>query len=576
MSYRGPFRTDTQLKAGMESFEELGLGPEVVEALAAEGMEIPTPLQAEAIPVVRRGGALVLGAGPGAGTMVAWGAPLLDRIPAGEGGTRVLVITPTREAADGLATSMARLAGGTGHTVAALGSPWALPEKADVLFATAADLREAVGASRVTLDAVAAVVVDGLAGVEGTGSLEFVGTLLEGVPADAQKIVVSLPLTEAGVSLVERSIRKVVHIPPRRVSTERPDEVPARGELRYRVAQDEGPQAVVATVAEILEEGEIHHVVLFCRTEDAAADLGDHLMLHGFLAGAPGDPDAPVWLAVNEMEGLGAIRSAPDPGAVTSLSADVPVGPDSLDRRHGSGATGATILRPRELPHLMDVANRTGYRLRAWPLPAGEPSRDAIAAFRNRLVTALREEDLSLYLPFLEPLFRTHDPVEVAAAAVALLRKGGGSVAEGPGGVVMAPGKPAAQAWVRIFLSVGEKDGVTPRDVVGAVTGETGIAGNQVGKVEVKDTFSRVEVDGEVAARVLKALNGISIRGRAVRADYDRGTGRTPGRDAGPKGRGGEGPSGGSRRPAGGGRPSGGGGAPRGPTGGTRRPTRKD
>ncbi len=562
----------------MESFEELGLGPEVVEALAAEGMEIPTPLQAEAIPVVRRGGALVLGAGPGAGTMVAWGSALLDRIPAGEGGTRVLVITPTREAADGLATSMARLAGGTGHTVAALGSPWALPEKADLLFATAADLREAVGASRVTLDAVAAVVVDGLAGVEGTGSLDFVGTLLEGVPADAQKIVVSLPLTDAGAALVERSIRKVVHIPPRRVSTERPDEVPARGELRYRVTPEEGPQAVLATVAEILEDGEVHHVVLFCRTEDAAADLGDHLMLHGFLAGAPGDPEAPVWLAVDEMEGLGAIRSAPDPGAITSLSADVPVGPDSLDRRHGSGATGTTILRPRELPHLMDVANRTGYRLRAWPLPAGEPSRDAVTAFRNRLLTALKEEDLSLYLPFLEPLFRTHDPVEVAAAAVALLRKGGGGAAEGPGGVVMAPGKPAAQAWVRIFLSVGEKDGVTPRDVVGAVTGETGIAGNQVGKVEVKDTFSRVEVDGEVAARVLKALNGISIRGRAVRADYDRGTGRTPGRDTGPKGRGGEGPSGGGRRPtgSGGSRPSGSGGSHRGPTGGTRRPTRKD
>lgn len=561
----------------MESFEELGLGPEVVEALAAEGMEIPTPLQEEAIPVVRRGGALVLGAGPGSGTMVAWGAPLLDRIAAGEGGTRVLVVTPTREAADGLASSMARLAGGTGHTVAALGSPWALPEKADLLFATAADLREAVGASRVTLDAVAAVVVDGLAGIEGTGSLDFVGTLLEGVPAEAQKIVVSLPLTEAGAALVERSVRKVVHIPPRRVSTERADEVPARGELRYRVTQDEGPQAVVATVAEILGEGEMHHVVLFCRTEDAAADLGDHLMLHGFLAGAPGDAEAPVWLAVNELEGLGAIRAAPDPKVITTLGADVPVGPDSLDRRHGSGAMGATLLRPRELPHLMDVANRTGYRLRAWPLPAGEPARDAVAAFRTRLLTALREEDLSLYLPFLEPLFRRHDPVEVAAAAVALLRKGGGGGAEGAG-VVMAPGKPAAQAWVRIFLSVGEKDGVTSRDVVGAVIGETGIAGGQVGKVEVKDTFCRVEVDGEVAARVLKALNGISIKGRAVRADYDRGTGRTPGREAGARGRG-EGPTGGGpRRPSGGagGRPSGPGGAGRGPTGGTRRPTRKD
>lgn len=560
----------------MESFEELGLGPEVVEALAAEGMEVPTPLQAEAIPVIRRGGALVLGAGPGAGTMVAWGAPLLDRVPPTGEGTGILVVTPTRESADALAVSMARLAGGTGHTVAALGSPWALPEKADVLFATAADLREAVGASRIALDGVAAVVVDGLAGVEGTGSLDFVGTLLEGVPADAQKIVVSLPLTEAGAALVERSIRRVVHIPPRRVSTERPDEVPHRGELRYRVTRDDDPQAVVATVAELLGEGEMHHVVLFCRTEDAAADLGDHLMLHGFLAGAPGDPEAPVWLAVDELAGLGAIRAAPDPGVVTSLSADVPVGPDSLDRRHGSGATGVALLRPRELPHLMDVANRTGYRLRAWPLPAGEPTRDAVAAFRTRLLTALREEDLSLYLPFLEPILRTHDPVEVAAAAVALLRKGGGAPEAG-GGVVMAPGKPTAQAWVRIFLSVGEKDGVTARDVVGAVIGETGIAGHQVGKVEVKDTFSRVEVDGEVAPRVLKALNGISIRGRAVRADYDRGTGRTPARETAPRGRGGEGSGGASGRSSGaGGRPSGPGGRGRGPTGGTRRPTRKD
>ena len=560
----------------MESFEELGLGPEVVEALAAEGMEVATPLQAEAIPVVRRGGALVLGAGPGSGTMVAWGAPLLDRIPPGEGGVRVLVVTPTREAAGALATCIARLAGGTGHTVAALGSPWALPEQADVLFATSSDLREAVGASRISLDAVAAVVVDGLVGVEGTGALDFVGTLLEGVPADAQKIVVSLPLTEAGAALVERSIRKVVHIPPRRLATERPEEVPQRGDLRYRITGEDGSGALLATVAEILDAGEIHHVVVFCRTEDAAADLGDYLTLHGYLAGAPGDREAPVWLAVDEMQGLEAIRNAPDPDSVTSISADVPVGPDSLDRRHGSGTTGVTLLRPRELPHLRDVATRTGYQLRAWPLPAAEPLRDAVAAFRNRLLTALREEDLALQLPFLEPLFGDWDPVEVAAAAVALLRRGGipagGSAPELQGGAAMGPGRPAAQAWVRIFLSVGEKDGVTPRDVVGAVTGETGIPGQQVGKIEVKDTFSRVEVDGEVAARVVKALNGITIRGRAVRADYDRGTARTPtrdlGRGGGGRGGGSEGPGSGPRRPSGG--------PPGRPTGGTRRPTRKD
>jgi superfamily II DNA/RNA helicase len=57
----------------MESFEELGLGPELTEALASEGIEIPTPFQAAAIPVIRRGHNLLGRAGPGAGTLAAYG-----------------------------------------------------------------------------------------------------------------------------------------------------------------------------------------------------------------------------------------------------------------------------------------------------------------------------------------------------------------------------------------------------------------------------------------------------------------------------------------------------------------------
>ena len=77
VSYRGPFRTDTQLKAGMESFEELGLGPEVVGGPGRRGNGDwrDTAFRRRRSPVVRRGGALVLGAGPGAGTMVAVGRP---------------------------------------------------------------------------------------------------------------------------------------------------------------------------------------------------------------------------------------------------------------------------------------------------------------------------------------------------------------------------------------------------------------------------------------------------------------------------------------------------------------------
>jgi ATP-dependent RNA helicase DeaD len=544
----------------MESFEELGLGPELVEALAAEGIEAPTPLQADVIPVVRRGGPVVIGAGPGAGTLVAYGAPLLERVTAGEGEPRALILTPSREAAEGLAGCLARLGATTGHTVAALGSPWALPQRADILFGTPADLREAVGGSRVRLEGIEALVVDGLAAMEGTGSLELVRTLLEGVPATAQRVVVTLPLTPAGAALVEGTVRKVVHVPPRPAEgAAAPSEAPHRGELRYRVVGESRPDAVLPAVASLLDGGEMHHVVVFCRSEDAAADLGDHLTLHGYLAGEVGDPDAPVWLAVDEMAARAVIREADDPAVIATLSADVPVGPDSLDRRHGSGGGGAVLARARELPHLREAAGQAGYRLRVWPASVTSPLRDGVQALRERLLTALEEEDLALNLAVLEPLLAQRDALELAAAAVALLRRGGVSSAPGAPAAAEAAVQrpPAPPSWVRIFLSVGEKDGVTTRDIVGAVTGEAGVQGTQVGKVEIRDTFARVEVDGSVAGKVVKALNGITIRGRAVRADYDRGTGRAPGRTPG---RGGAPGGGGSRggRPGGSGPRSGG------------------
>lgn len=55
----------------MTSFEDLGVTPELTEALAAEGIETPTPIQESAIPILRKGNNLVLEAGPGSGLLAA-------------------------------------------------------------------------------------------------------------------------------------------------------------------------------------------------------------------------------------------------------------------------------------------------------------------------------------------------------------------------------------------------------------------------------------------------------------------------------------------------------------------------
>jgi ATP-dependent RNA helicase DeaD len=97
-----------------------------------------------------------------------------------------------------------------------------------------------------------------------------------------------------------------------------------------------------------------------------------------------------------------------------------------------------------------------------------------------------------------------------------------------------------------VFLSVGERDGVRVGDLVGAITGESGITSDRIGKLELRDGHSVAEIASGDAATVIEKMNGVSIKGRRIVAhvddrpaprsrDGDRGAGprRSGPRDAG-------------------------------------------
>lgn len=505
----------------MDSFEDLGLSADLVEALAAEGIERPTSLQEAAIPVLRRGNNLLLAAGPGAGTLVAWGAPLLEHLAAEGDKPRVVVLTVTPETAQRMAESLQRTGAVTGHSVAALGSPWVLPGRAHVLFGTPADILTAVRRGDVDLDSVEALVVDQADRLEKFGALSQVEEVLAFLPRDGQRVVTALPVTDGVSDFVERHARRAMVVPQMPADAERESASPRRGVLRYRIAREPKDEASLALAAELLAD-DARHVLVYCRTEDGAADVGDYMTLHGYAAGGPGDASVPVWLAVEELESRSAAEGVE---GVVVLSHDVPCDPDSLDRRHGRGAGGHVIVLPREVSHLRDMARRAGYRLEPHP-PRPSAGDEEVESFRAMLARAVESEDSGAYLLLLEPLFERFDPAEVAAAAVALLRS-------------KAPQSPplrsheseratgaAPPAWAKLFISVGERDGLTARDMVGAITGEAGVPGAAVGKVEIRESHTLVEVQEPVARKVINALNGTTIRGRAVRADFDRPRGR--------------------------------------------------
>ena len=69
---------------------------------------------------------------------------------------------------------------------------------------------------------------------------------------------------------------------------------------------------------------------------------------------------------------------------------------------------------------------------------------------------------------------------------------------------------------VVLAFSVGRDDGVRPADLVGAITGEAGIASRDLGAIRINDQFSTVEVSEGLATKVIKAMKGKTVRGEKV------------------------------------------------------------
>jgi ATP-dependent RNA helicase DeaD len=86
-------------------------------------------------------------------------------------------------------------------------------------------------------------------------------------------------------------------------------------------------------------------------------------------------------------------------------------------------------------------------------------------------------------------------------------------------------GEPMARLWI----GAGRVAGVRPADLVGAISGETGLKSAFIGGIEIADRFSLVEVPEEVADDVIEALAASKLRGQKVTIRRDRDAGAVAG-----------------------------------------------
>ena len=97
-----------------------------------------------------------------------------------------------------------------------------------------------------------------------------------------------------------------------------------------------------------------------------------------------------------------------------------------------------------------------------------------------------------------------------------------GDEGRGTGDAVAPSVTPGSAPSVRVFVNVGTKDRASAKDLVGALIKEVKIGKGDIGRIDVRETFSVVEVAAGVADRVVRELSGVTIRGRRAMARLDR------------------------------------------------------
>ncbi|HSA56039.1 MAG TPA: DbpA RNA binding domain-containing protein, partial [Gemmatimonadaceae bacterium] len=347
--------------------------------------------------------------------------------------------------------------------------------------------------------------IDDLVQPENRAALE---ALLAEVPKETHRVAIASRLDPALEEFLDRAMwraRRVMHVPPQ------PETPAATVDVRYVLTAPEHRATALGAVLDALDPPSCA-VVVSSEQEERAAHLAARALGHTSDSGT-----------------LRVTRELPVADVELLVFFSEPRGPEDLRSAASTVRRVVALIPAAGLGRLRAVAGAGARPL--FESDAFATARSAEETLRGELRRALQSGAAGSHVLSLEPLMAEYDAAEVAAAAVALLRlereKGRRKAVAARPSDEVSPRRadaeaPAAGRMTRVYLSVGERDGVRRGDLVGAIAGEAGISGAQIGRIELRDSHALVEVAADVAARVIERLNGASIRGRRVVAREDR------------------------------------------------------
>jgi ATP-dependent RNA helicase RhlE len=267
------------------TFAELGLEPELLDAVRDAGYEHPTPIQAEAIPLALKGRDIMGLAQTGTGKTAAFTLPIIQRLLGGPRRTRALVLTPTRELCVQVEESFIKYGRHSGLSAAAVygGVPLEPQESAlrrgvDVVVATPGRLLDHLERGNVVFDDLEVLVLDEADRMLDMGFAPQINRVVDQVPRFRQTLLFSATMPPEVEALARKYLRRPIVVQVGRRSMAASTVTHAV----YPVPKDKKS----ALLVELLKQDAMDSVLVFTRTKHGADRVVRHLERAGIPATA--------------------------------------------------------------------------------------------------------------------------------------------------------------------------------------------------------------------------------------------------------------------------------------------------
>ena len=555
------FTTTIDAQQPESGFDGFGFSEALLKTLADKGYSEPSPIQKAAFPELMLGRDLVGQAQTGTGKTAAFALPLLERLASGQKTPQALVLAPTRELAMQVADSFKAYSAGHPHlkVLAVYGGTDfrsqinTLRRGVDVVVGTPGRVMDHMRQGTLDTSGLRSLVLDEADEMLRMGFIDDVEWILEQLPQERQVVLFSATMPPEIRRLSKRYLKD-----PAEVTIRTKDQEGKR--IRQRSITVPMPHKLEA-LQRVLDACGGEGVIIFARTKAITLTVAETLEAGGHQV-AVLNGDVPQNQRERTVERLRSgsvdILVATDVAARgldvdrigLVINYDMPFDSEAYVHRIGrtgrAGRTGEAVLfvTPRERRFINNLERATGQPIEAMEVPGNSAiNQGRLDRLHKRLSEAAHnerpyEEEAALLKELLQRIGTELElsPEQLAYAALSmaigpepLLRQKGDDEwihnnqrrDRDRGGERRErrsdrPARAPEENMQRYRVEVGHRDRVKPGNLVGAIAGETGLQGRAIGRIQIFDNHSLVDLPKGMPEDVFNNLRRLRVMNREL------------------------------------------------------------